>query len=237
MEILRVEKLYKKYNNTNVLDDFSLSIEVGDFIAIMGRSGAGKTTLLNSISGIAKIDRGNIFLKNVDITNYDENMMTSLRRKNFSFILQEPNLIDNLTAYENVMVASDFIDTKKIDEIFVELNIESIKNNMAIDLSGGEAERVSIARAIIKEPDIIFADEPTGALNKAEGEKVLQIFQKLNEKNYTILMVTHDISAASYAKKVLYIEDGKIVDKIDFMVDEKCDKIKILEDMLNKHYW
>ena len=237
MEILRVEKLYKKYNNTNVLDDFSLSIEVGDFIAIMGRSGAGKTTLLNSISGIAKIDRGNIFLKNVDITNYDENMMTSLRRRNFSFILQEPNLIDNLTAYENVMVASDFIDTKKIDEIFVELNIESIKNNMAIDLSGGEAERVSIARAIIKEPDIIFADEPTGALNKAEGEKVLQIFQKLNEKNYTILMVTHDISAASYAKKVLYIEDGKIVDKIDFMVDEKSDKIKILEDMLNKHYW
>ena len=237
MEILRVEKLYKKYNNTNVLDDFSLSKEVGDFIAIMGRSGAGKTTLLNSISGIAKIDRGNIFLKNVDITNYDENMMTSLRRKNFSFILQEPNLIDNLTAYENVMVASDFIDTKKIDEIFVELNIESIKNNMAIDLSGGEAERVSIARAIIKEPDIIFADEPTGALNKAEGEKVLQIFQKLNKKNYTILMVTHDISAASYAKKVLYIEDGKIVDKIDFMVDEKSDKIKILEDMLNKHYW
>lgn len=243
MKILEIKKLKKTYDNiasdNYVLKDFELDVYENDFLVIMGPSGAGKTTILNSISGIDDISSGEIIYKSEDISKYDENKMANLRKNDFSFVFQTPNLIENMTLYENCIIAkSNKIENSYVDKLFDKFGLTDEKNKYPNQVSGGELARASIIRAISKKPKILFVDEPTGSLNKKQSENVLDMIKNINEENVTIIMVTHDINAASFANKIIYIEDGIIKDKIDFDKNEdkkiKYDKIN---NILSKNRW
>lgn len=222
--ILKGIDICKRFENgkdkTYALNHTDIEIYEGDFTVIMGSSGAGKSTLLYALSGMDKITDGKIEYKNKEISKYSEKEMSELRRKDFGFIFQQSNLISNLTLYENISI-SGFIGNKnekevlkKVDELVNSLNIENAKNRFPSQVSGGEAQRAAAARALINEPDIIFADEPTGALNKANTIEVLNILSEINKKGQSILMVTHDLRCAMRGNRILYMEDGKIINEL-----------------------
>ena len=199
----------------------SLNINKGDFVAIMGASGSGKSTLLNCISTIDKVTSGHIYLKDVDITKLKGYKLTKFRRDALGFIFQDFNLLDTLTSFENIALALTIkrSNYKKIDdkvsEIASALGIKDILNKYPYELSGGQKQRVACARAIVTNPDLILADEPTGALDSKSARMLLDSLNALNEKlNATILMVTHDSFTASYADRVIFIKDGKIFNEI-----------------------
>ena len=219
--ILKIDKISKYYGNksnlTKAIDNISLEVKKGEFIAIMGASGSGKTTLLNSISTIDKVTSGHIFLENKDITKLKGNELNKFRREELGFIFQDFNLLDTLTAYENIALALQIqnIKVKEIDkrikDISSKLGILEILNKYPYQMSGGQKQRVASVRAVITNPKLILADEPTGALDSNSARKLLQVFQLLNkELNSTILMVTHDAFTASFASRVVFIKDGKI---------------------------
>ncbi len=219
--ILKIDSISKYYGNksnlTKAIDNISLEVEKGEFIAIMGASGSGKTTLLNSISTIDKVTSGHIFLENKDITKLKGNELNKFRREELGFIFQDFNLLDTLTAYENIALSLQIqnIKAKEIDkrikEVSSKLGINEVLNKYPYQMSGGQKQRVSSARAVITNPKLILADEPTGALDSGSAKKLLEIFKLLNnELNSTILMVTHDAFTASFASRVVFIKDGKI---------------------------
>ena len=219
--ILKIDKISKYYgNNSNItkaLDNVSLEVEKGEFIAIMGASGSGKTTLLNNISTIDKVTSGHIFLENKDITKLKGNELNKFRREELGFIFQDFNLLETLTAYENIALALQIQNVKakeidkRIKDIASKLGILEILNKYPYQMSGGQKQRVASVRAVITNPKLILADEPTGALDSNSARKLLQVFQLLNkELNSTILMVTHDAFTASFASRVVFIKDGKI---------------------------
>ena len=212
--ILKIENIEKYYGNksniTKAIDNISFSVEKGEYVAIMGASGSGKTTLLNCISTIDRVSSGHIYVGRDDITN-------RFRREELGFIFQDFNLLDTLTAYENIALALSIQNTpaKKIDEkikkIAKELAIEEVLNKYPYQMSGGQKQRVASARAIITNPKLILADEPTGALDSKSAKLLLESLKHLNEElSATILMVTHDSFTASYAGRILFIKDGKI---------------------------
>ena len=187
----------------------------------MGASGSGKTTLLNCISTIDKVTSGHIFIDNKDITKLKGNALNKFRRESLGFIFQDFNLLDTLTAYENIALALSIqnINYKEIDErvnkVAQELDIVDVLNKYPYQMSGGQKQRVASARAIITNPKLILADEPTGALDSKSSKMLLDKFEILNKQlNATILMVTHDAFTASYASRVIFIKDGKIFNKI-----------------------
>ena len=219
--ILKINKISKYYGNksnlTKAIDNISLEVKKGEFIAIMGASGSGKTTLLNSIATIDKVTSGHIFLENKDITKLKGNELNKFRREELGFIFQDFNLLDTLTAYENIALALQIqnIKSNKIDkaikEISLKLGITEVLNKYPYQMSGGQKQRVASARAVITNPKLILADEPTGALDSSSARKLLDIFRLLNkELNSTILMVTHDAFTASFASRVVFIKDEKI---------------------------
>lgn len=243
MSILEIKKLNKSYDNNSlsnyVLKDFNLVVFENDFVVIMGPSGAGKTTILNTISGIDKIDGGEIIYKNTDISKYDENKMSILRKNDFSFVFQTPNLIENMTLFENCIIAkSNKIENKYVDELLERFGLNDEKSKYPNQVSGGELARASIIRAISKKPKILFVDEPTGSLNKKQSENVLEMIKQINEEGTTIVMVTHDINAASYGNRVIYIEDGNVKDTMDFSEkDTREIKYNKINEILNKNRW
>ena len=187
----------------------------------MGASGSGKTTLLNCISTIDKVTSGHIFIDNKDITKLKGNALNKFRRESLGFIFQDFNLLDTLTAYENIALALSIqnINYKEIDErvnkVAQELDIVDVLNKYPYQMSGGQKQRVASARAIITNPKLILADEPTGALDSKSSKMLLDKFEILNKQlNATILMVTHDAFTASYASRVIFIKDGKIFNEI-----------------------
>lgn len=219
--ILKIDKISKYYGNksnlTKAIDNISLDIAKGEFVAIMGASGSGKTTLLNTISTIDKVTSGHIYLENNDITKLKGNALNKFRREELGFIFQDFNLLDTLTAYENIALALQIqkVSFKEIDkqikEVATKLNILDILEKYPHEMSGGQKQRVASARAIITNPKLVLADEPTGALDSNSARKLLEIFQTLNKDlQSTILMVTHDAFTASYASRVIFIKDGKI---------------------------
>ncbi len=223
--ILKVEKVEKYYGSrsslTKAIDDISFNVEKGEFVAIMGASGSGKTTLLNVISTIDKVTAGHIYLKDEDITKLQGNDLNRFRREELGFIFQDFNLLDTLTAYENIALALSIQNTKvnlidkKVKEVAKYLDIESILDKYPYQMSGGQRQRVASARAIVTDPSLILADEPTGALDSKSAGMLLERFIFLNtEKDATILMVTHDAFTASYASRVIFIKDGKIFNEI-----------------------
>lgn len=223
--ILKIESIEKYYGNksslTKAINNISFQVEKGEFVAIMGASGSGKTTLLNCISTIDKVTSGNIYVAGRNITNLNGKELNKFRREELGFIFQDFNLLDTLTAYENIALAlsiqgvkPDEIDAR-IREVARELDIESVLKKYPYEMSGGQKQRVASARAIITEPKLILADEPTGALDSKSSKMLLEKISYLNIKNMaTILMVTHDTFTASYASRVIFIKDGRIFNEL-----------------------
>lgn len=224
-EVLRVSNIEKYYgrkgNITKAINNISFSVEEGEFIGVMGASGSGKTTLLNCISTIDKVTSGHIHISGNDITKLNSKKVAKFRREELGFIFQDFNLLDTLTAYENIALALTILKTnhkeidKRVKDIARKLNIEEILNKYPYEMSGGQKQRVASARAIITSPSLILADEPTGALDSKSSRLLLDSFETLNnELKATILMVTHDAFTASYAHRILFIKDGKIFNEL-----------------------
>lgn len=220
--IMKAEDLCKSFANnggqTHVLDMVGLEIYEGDFTVIMGASGAGKSTLLYALSGMDKPTGGEVYYKEKRISHLKEKEMAALRAGEFGFVFQQAHLVSNLTLLENV-TAAGFLDKHKsgkeikerAKELLLQMNVEKAMHRLPSQVSGGEAQRAAIARAIINGPGILFADEPTGALNKKNTQEVLNLLTGLNAGGQNILMVTHDIKAAVRATRLLYLEDGKVI--------------------------
>ncbi|RHU04662.1 MULTISPECIES: ABC transporter ATP-binding protein [Erysipelotrichaceae] len=225
-EIMQVKNISKEYGKkgvkTRVLNNVSLEIYEGDFIAIMGPSGAGKSTLLNLLSTIDKPTHGSILMEGVDITKIKNDKLSNIRKKHIGFIFQDYNLLDNMTLMDNIALPLSINgkNPKQIVEKVKQLaDLFGIKEHLEkypYQLSGGQKQRGVAARALISDPDIVFADEPTGALDSKSSKELLMSLKKINEqKNATILMVTHDAFSASYAKQVYLLKDGEISCKLN----------------------
>ena len=224
-EILKLDNVEKYYGNkanlTKAVDKISFSVEKGEFVGIMGASGSGKTTLLNCISTIDRVTAGHIYVGDKDITTIRGNELNKFRREELGFIFQDFNLLDTLTGYENIALALSIQNVKpkeidsRIQEVAKRLGIEEVLNKYSYQMSGGQKQRVAAARALITNPKLILADEPTGALDSKSSRYLLESMKEMNEGlAATIVMVTHDAFTASYASRVIFIKDGKIFNEI-----------------------
>ena len=223
LEIKGLKKIYKSALSKNkyvALKDINFTVEDDEFIAIMGESGSGKTTLLNILSLIDTADGGEIKLDDIYITNIRDKDAAKFRRDNIGYVFQDFNLLDTFNVRDNILLSLVLREEspKTMDEKLIpianKLGIENLLNKYPYELSGGEKQRVAIARAIITEPKILLADEPTGQLDSGQSNNILNLFQKINEDGQSILMVTHSIIAASFAKRVLFIKDGEIFHQV-----------------------
>ena len=223
--ILQGEKITRVFQQgkaeTKVLDRIDIKIFEKDFTVIMGPSGAGKSTLLYSLSGMDQISGGRVLYRDQEISGLSEKRMARLRAEEFGFVFQQTHLVSNLTLLENVLVAgyvSKKDSAEKVKEraanLLRQMDVEEAKDRLSSQVSGGEAQRAAIARAMIGKPGLLFADEPTGALNQANTREVLGLLTDLNRKGQSILMVTHDLQAAARGNRILYLEDGKVCDEL-----------------------
>ena len=224
--ILKVEKIEKYYGNkdniTKAIDNISFRVDKGEFVGIMGPSGSGKTTLLNCISTIDTVTTGNIIINDKNITKMKSKQLENFRKDELGFIFQDFNLLDTLTAYENIALALTIQGVKpsevdnKIKNVAEHLGITEVLNKYSYQMSGGQKQRVASARAIVTNPKLVLADEPTGALDSKSSKMLLERLQRLNQDyQTTILMVTHDAFSASYASKVIFIKDGKVFNQFN----------------------
>lgn len=223
--ILKVDHIEKYYGNkgniTRAIDDISFDVEKGEYIGIMGASGSGKTTLLNCISTIDNATAGHIYLDGEDITTLKASQLSKFRREKLGFIFQDFNLLDTLTGFENIALALTIMKVpakeigQRVQKVAELLNITDVLSKHPYQMSGGQRQRVASARAIVTNPSIILADEPTGALDSKSARMLLESFRKLNDEiQATILMVTHDAFTASYCKRILFIKDGKLFNEL-----------------------
>jgi len=230
-----------------ILKNIDVDIYAGDFTVIMGSSGAGKSTLLYALSGMDRITEGKVLYKGEEISSYKEKQMAALRSQEFGFVFQQTHLVSALSLFENVTVAG-FLDSgsntedikKRAEELLKRMHVERAKDRFPSEVSGGEAQRAAIARAVINHPGLLFADEPTGALNKRNTDDVLDLLSSLAERGQSILMVTHDIRAAIRGTRILYLEDGKILDEMMMPVyceGEAKDREKKLNGWLSALSW
>ncbi len=248
--IIKTNKLSKSFSNEgnllHVLKNIDLEIYKGDFTVIMGPSGAGKSTLLYSLSGMDKPTPGNIYYDDLDITKLDQNGLALFRRDNAGFVFQSVYLIDSMSVLDNVLCAG-LLKNKNKKEVVNEANAlldrvgigESLRNKFPSQLSGGEAQRVGIARALINNPRVVFVDEPTGSLNSKTGIYVLNTLSDFNKAGQSIVMVTHDITSALRGNRIIYIKDGEICGelKLDkFNLDDTNRKEK-LNQFLKEMGW
>lgn len=216
-KLIEIKNITKKYklgeSDIYALDGVSLDINKGEIIIILGPSGSGKTTTLNCVSGLDKISSGQILYEGIDISKYSDRKMTKFRKDNLGFIFQTYNLLEHLNVYENVLVGAKLGNNKKkIDDILETLGLLKHKEKRIYELSGGEQQRVSIARALAKNPKVMFCDEPTGALDEQTGKKVLEALIDINEKyKTTIVIVTHNPGIAEIGDRVIKMNSGKIV--------------------------
>lgn len=225
MELLKIQQIEKYYGTrsslTKAIDGISFTVNKGEFTAIMGASGSGKTTLLNCISTIDRVTAGHIFLDGDDITEIKGKKLNQFRRDNLGFIFQDFNLLDTLTAYENIALALSIQKKPQseidglVSEVAEQLDITDVLEKYPYQMSGGQKQRVASARAIVTKPKLVLADEPTGALDSKSAKMLLERFNFLNrELGATIMMVTHDSFTASYTSRVIFIKDGKIFSEI-----------------------
>ena len=220
--LLELKHIYKNYKQDKivvpVLKDINMSIDEGEYVAIMGPSGSGKTTLMNIIGCLDRPTEGEYFLEGRSIVNYTENQLSDLRLKTLGFVFQSFNLLPKQTALDNVALPLSYagIPVKKRRQIAFKtlqrVGLADRVNFKPSQLSGGQQQRVAIARALVNNPKIILADEPTGALDSRSGTQVMKLFQQLNDEGVTVIMITHDANIAGHAKKILRILDGEIAD-------------------------
>lgn len=212
----------KETESSPVLDHVTADIYKDDFTIIMGPSGAGKSTLLYALSGMDRVSSGEVLYKGKAISHLKEKQMADIRSHEFGFVFQQTHLVSNLTLFENVAVAGYLRKDRtaaetaqRAEELLERMNVGDARNRMPSEVSGGEAQRAAIARAMIHEPGIIFADEPTGALNRQNTGEVLNLLTSLHEEGQSILMVTHDLRAAIRGTRLLYLEDGRILEEME----------------------
>ncbi|MGN0144165.1 MAG: ABC transporter ATP-binding protein [Clostridium sp.] len=241
--ILNVENIEKYYGNkdniTKAIDNISFRVEKGEFVGIMGPSGSGKTTLLNCISTIDNVTTGSIKIDGDDITRLKGRKLENFRRDKLGFIFQDFNLLDTLTAFENISLALTIAGKKgaEVEKLVMKaaesLDIKQVLSKYPYQMSGGQKQRVAAARAIVNNPKIILADEPTGALDSKSSKMLLNSIEKLNKDlEATILMVTHDAFTASYAHRILFIKDGKIFNEIVRGEDSRKEFFKKIIDVV-----
>ena len=219
-----------------IINDVSLNVEKGEFVSIMGPSGSGKSTLLYILSGIESFDKGEVYLSGKEISNIKGNELSDIRRNHIGFVFQNPELIPEINVIKNILipVASNRKEKiNKAEELLKELGLKDYQNRNVNNLSGGEKQRVAIIRALINEPDIIFADEPTGALNQSATKETMELFLQLKSKGNTILMVTHDAKVASYSDRIIYLVDGLIAGEF---INSNRDEEKVRE-FLSSYKW
>ncbi|HEY5575608.1 MAG TPA: ABC transporter ATP-binding protein [Clostridiaceae bacterium] len=210
-----ISKIYKSGEvETAALKNINLTIEEGEFVVILGPSGSGKSTLLNVISGLDTVTSGKIMFREENLTELSDDEMTEFRREHLGFIFQQYNLLQNLTVYENVQIGSDIgKNPLNIDELLGKVGLAAARNKYPHQLSGGEQQRVSVARSLAKNPDIIFCDEPTGSLDEKNSKQVLQVLQELNsEYRKTVVVITHNLGIAKMADKVIKMNSGLITE-------------------------
>lgn len=225
-KVLEVKNIEKYYGNegslTKAIDDISIDVIEGEFVGVMGPSGSGKTTFLNCISTIDAPTAGSILVGGKDITKLKKKEVAKFRREQLGFVFQDFNLLDTLSVHENIALALTIMGDnpnaidEKVKKVAKQLGIEAILKKFPYEISGGQKQRVASARALITNPTLILADEPTGALDSKSAQMLLETFQDLNEKlKSTIIMVTHDAFSASYCKKIVFIKDGKIFTELE----------------------
>lgn len=223
--ILSAKDLCKSFAHNggqlHIISNVDLDIYEGDFTVIMGASGSGKSTLLYSLSGMDRATKGQVLYGDTDLVTTSENTLAKLRHTDFGFIFQQMHLVSNLSLFENVAVCGYLNKSvpatevkKRTNELLEKMGISHIKTHLPSQVSGGEQQRLAIARAVVNKPKLLFADEPTGALNRSNTIEVLNLLTELNHEGQSILMVTHDIRAALRACRVLYLEDGKITGEL-----------------------
>ena len=222
MTILEVRNLKKIYttrfggNQVQALADLNFSVEKGEYVAIMGESGSGKTTLLNILAALDKPTAGEVLLNNKNIVTLGEREISKFRRENLGFVFQDFNLLDTFSLQDNIFLPLVLSGKKypemarRLEPIAASLGIEKLLKKFPYEVSGGQKQRAAVARALITKPQLILADEPTGALDSRSADELLDLFHEINENGQTILMVTHSIKAASTAKRVLFIKDGEV---------------------------
>lgn len=248
--ILKAEMLSKTYSNgsimQHVLKNLNIKIKAGDFTVIMGSSGSGKSTLLYALSGMDKPTLGTIDFKGEAISNYSNDKLAVFRRKHCGFVFQQIYLNDTMTVLDNIMISGLLVsrDKKAIaaraKELLQQVGLnEASYHKYPSQLSGGEAQRVAIVRALINAPEIVFADEPTGALNSTNAINVLDVMTEVNTSGQSIIMVTHDIKTARRANRILYLKDGVIIDELNLgaYVKDDPDRHKILREFLESMGW
>lgn len=222
-----------------ILSGIDVNIYEGDFTVIMGSSGAGKSTLLYALSGMDTITGGRVIFKGKEISKLSEKKMAELRASEFGFVFQQTHLVSNLTLFENIAVAGFAAKAgsakeirQKTGQLLAKMHAGGAKDRLPSQVSGGEAQRAAIARAMIGNPGLLFADEPTGALNKANSEDVMNLLTELSGDGQSILMVTHDVRAALHGNRILYLEDGKILDELN-LSPYGTDDLKARETKVN----
>lgn len=219
LEINHLEKVFRtRFSKevTRALQDVDFKVDQGEFIAIMGESGSGKTTLLNILATLEKPTNGSVLLNGQDITKIKESQLAEFRLKNLGFVFQDFNLLDTLSVRDNIFLPL-VLDRKnykemeaRLSQLAPKLHIQDLLDKRPFELSGGQKQRVAIARSLITNPQIVLADEPTAALDYRNSEDLLNLFEQINDDGQTLLMVTHSANAASHARRVLFIKDGRI---------------------------
>lgn len=227
IKIKNVSKFYgTRENRVQVLNDISLDIEDGDFLVILGPSGSGKSTLLNVASGLDRTDGGSVMYDSENISEYSDRQLTAFRRKNIGFIFQQYYLLPNLNVDKNVKMGAELAKNSDYAEIINAFGLSEKRKKYPHQLSGGEQQRVSAARALAKKPSVLFLDEPTGALDESTGRKVLDYISKLQSQlAFTVIMVTHNANIADMAKNVVKMNSGKIIEKYQNQVQKNAFEI------------
>lgn len=241
LELKNVKKTYKAKNiETKALKGINLSVEKGEFISIMGESGSGKTTLLNIIATFDKATSGSIILNNKNLNLLKDKKISKFRRKELGFVFQDFNLLDQFNNRDNIFLPLVLSNEKvsvmkdRLDKIKNKLGIENLLEKYPYEISGGQKQRVAIGRAIITKPSLLLCDEPTGALDSHSSEMIMNLFSDINKSGQTVLMVTHSLRAASYAKRILFIKDGIIYHEIYRSENES--QLEFMERITNAQF-
>lgn len=226
-QLLYGEKIIKSFGagdeKHNVLNSVSVEINNGEFVSVMGPSGSGKSTLLYALSGMDSIDSGKVMFENQNLSDLSDNALADLRRNKMGFVFQQPTLLKNLNLLDNIILPFMRNNQKKVKSItqkakllMKQVGIEELEQRNITEVSGGQLQRAGICRALMSEPKIIFGDEPTGALNSKSAKEVMNLFEQINKNGTAILLVTHDANVAARTKRVLFMQDGKIVSRLEF---------------------
>lgn len=238
-DIIRADRLTKDYGNGNVLTDIDLTIKKGEFAAVMGQSGCGKSTLLYCVSGMDKPTLGSVIFEGTDMAGLNARQMQELRLKRMGFVFQKTGFLKNLNIMDNILYPAyqlndrsrkDIVDEAK--ELMAQMGIDHVADHDIRKVSGGQLQRAAICRAMINHPDILFGDELTGALNSSSTQEVVSIIEQINKKGTTVLLVTHDANVALHAGRIIYLQDGRILDTLVLgeydpeNVSERSDKMK-----------